>query len=174
VRTGFKTPDNLVTDQPLPGVFKELVGAEVRHWQSLPPGVTYTFTTEIPGLAGSAGAWAETLEVLTSSEHTRILARYEDGPFRGLAAMTGRMEGQGKVYYLGWLPDDDQTGALLTWLAGQCEIPIQESLPSGVILTQRGHYTIIANFNDHSVSVTTGLDQMEIAGRDVVVVSLET
>lgn len=53
VRSGFKTPSNLVTDQPLPGLLRQLVGATVVDWQSLPDGVSWQLETAVPGLAGS-------------------------------------------------------------------------------------------------------------------------
>jgi beta-galactosidase len=75
VRSGFKQPDNRVTDQPLPGALRDLAGATVTAWQSLPLPVGLPFQSAIPDLAGPATYWVETLQVATAVP----LATYDDG-----------------------------------------------------------------------------------------------
>lgn len=65
VRSGFKTPSNLVTEQPLPGVFRDLAGVGVQEWHALPNKVGYALESEIQGLDGEATVWAEALTPLT-------------------------------------------------------------------------------------------------------------
>jgi len=67
VRSGFKTPTNLVTDRPLPGLLHELAGLTITSWQSLPDGAGIEIETSMPGLAGSAGYWVETLQCNVST-----------------------------------------------------------------------------------------------------------
>ncbi|MBK7919515.1 MAG: beta-galactosidase [Chloroflexi bacterium] len=73
VRSGFKTTSNLVTDEPLPGALRELVGATVTGWQALPPDVGWELETAVPYLHGPAGYWLETLNAQTAS----VLATYK-------------------------------------------------------------------------------------------------
>jgi beta-galactosidase len=62
VRSGFKTESNRVSEQPLPGELRYLVGATVSDWQALPPGVAFDLSSEVPGLCGQAAFWAEALK----------------------------------------------------------------------------------------------------------------
>jgi len=52
VRSGFKTLANVVTEQPLPGPFRDLVGSTVSDWGLLPPGVGFGLASEMVRLAG--------------------------------------------------------------------------------------------------------------------------
>jgi len=165
VRSGFKTPANLVTDQPLPGVLRDLVGATVADWGSLPPGVGFDLVTDLPGLAGPASFWAESL---AAAPDTAVLARYVDGPYAGQAALTARPVGAGRALYLGWYPTEAQASALMTHLAAQAGVtPLADELPAGVIAARRGPYTLLLNFTDEAQMVQVSGKPLEIDPRDI-------
>jgi beta-galactosidase len=121
VRSGFKTLSNQVTDQPLPGVFRRLVGTVVTDWHSLPPGVTYDIQTDIPGLGGAASLWAEALypdlPAQSGEDIATTLASFTGGPFVGRPALTERLVGNGRALYMGWFPTLEQAQALVAYVA---------------------------------------------------------
>ena len=175
VRSGFKTTSNQVTDQPLPGLFRDLVGATVTDWHSLPPGVSYDLDTRIPGLVGSAAIWAEALNPVmpatqSMANNLRILAHYISGPFSSNAALVEHKVGAGKAFYLGWYPNDVQAEALMAHLASQANIIPLAELPEGLIVSQRGNHLILLNFTDEPLMATAQGQTILVGPRDVEVV----
>jgi len=175
VRSGFKTTDNQVTDRPLPGPFRELVGVTVKAWHSLPPGISYDLSTTIPDLSGPATVWAEALEPTYASsvpaeEEARVLASYVSGPFTAAAALAERKIGAGRALYLGWHPDDSQADALLAYLAAQQAISSYATLPDGLIACQRGHTIILLNFTGEPLTASVQGDSVRVHPREVEVV----
>ncbi len=166
VRSGFKDTCNQVTEQPLPGLLRNLTGITVRDWHSLPPGTNYDLLSNIPGLTGPATVWAEELHPMPATQHNlpdlHVLARYSSGAFSASAALTEHRLRSGRALYLGWLPNDKQAEALLAYLAAQAGIPTFASLPDGLIATRRGPHTILLNFTEE-------LLQANILGRTVTV-----
>jgi len=168
VRSGFKTPTNRVTDQPLPGVFRDLVGATVTEWQSLPPGVSFELASEIPGLGGAAETWAEALDGAAEP-----LARYASGPLASRAALTENKVGDGRALYLGWYPTVEQAAAILDLLAAQDHIArLANDLPAGIVVAQRGPYAIVLNFTDAQATVPIGGQSVIVQPRDAAVILL--
>lgn len=168
VRSGFKTPSNLVTDQPLPGVLRDLVAATVTDWASLPPGVGCDLATDLPGLAGPAAFW---IEALAPEPRTATLARYTDGPFAGAAALTECQAGAGWAAYLGWYPTEAQASAIMRRLADRAGVArLADDLPAGVIALQRGPYTLLLNFTDEPQTARVANVAVEIGPRDLRVV----
>ena len=169
VRSGFKTASNLVTDQPLPGVLRDLVAATVTDWGSLLPGIAFGLETGLSGLVGSAAVWAE---ALAPEPGTVALARYADGPFAGAAALTDATVGSGRVLYLGWYPTEAQVAAIAAYLAGAAGVArLVEDLPTGVVAARRGPYTLLLNFTDETQIVQAAGEAIEVGPRDVLVLS---
>jgi len=163
VRSGFKTPSNRVTDQPLPGALRKLAGATVTNWQVLPPGVGVDFQTAVPHLTGPATYWIETLK----SETAVPLAAYADGSG---AALTEHEVGNGRVLYLGFYPTAAQARALLVHLAGQLGLTWLPDLTPGLVATRRGPYTILLNFTDGPLEYKADGQTVPVAGRDIAVI----
>jgi beta-galactosidase len=175
VRSGFKTTSNQVTDHPLPGIFRELVGATVSDWHSLPPGISYDLSSAIPGLDGPAALWAEALSpdtsVLQSADpHLQILAHYTSGPFSSGAALLEHKIGAGRALYLGWHPNDAQAEGLLAHLASQSGIQSLSALPEGLVGFKRGAYLILLNFTDAPLMATAQGQSITVEPRGVQVV----
>ncbi len=163
VRSGFKTPSNLVTDQALPGLLRELVGATVKNWQSLPGDVGFEIDANIPDLQGPAAYWLEALLPESAEALARCTAT-------GRAALTMNVVGEGRVFYLGWYPSEAQARALLTHVANQqAGIPRLADLPPGLIAGQRGPYTILLNFTDQPLKATVGDEPVTVGPRDVTI-----
>ncbi|MBK8985771.1 MAG: beta-galactosidase [Chloroflexi bacterium] len=160
VRSGFKLPDNRVTDQPLPGALRPLAGARVTTWRSLPPDIGAAFQSDIPNLTGPATYWVETL----AAETAVSLAAYTDGSG---AALTEHGVGNGRVLYLGFYPTPAQATALLTHLAGQLAITRLADLPPGLLAARRGPYTILLNFSDGALTAVVQGEKVVVNGRDV-------
>jgi len=175
-RSGFKKINNLVTDQSLPGVFRDLVGISVSNWHSLPPNVSYGISSNIKGLAGSATIWAEALTPLVpdlnvSDPDLKILAEYTSGPFNSRAALTEHKIGAGKAFYLGWYPDDEHAESLASYLASQVGIFPLAGIPNGLIILQRGSYLILLNFTEKSLTACVQGQYILVGPRDVEVIT---
>lgn len=160
VRSGFKTTSNLVTDQPLPGLLRQLAGVRVTTWQALPDGIGLEVQTDLPDLAGQARYWVETLE----PEGAAVAGRYEDGR----AALTMNELGRGSVYTLGWYPDQAQTRSLLRFLGHKTGLSIQANLPDGVLIFRRGRFQLLLNFTDERQDVVVDAQQVSLPARDLL------
>ena len=168
-RSGFKTPENLVTADPLPGPFRALVGATVVAWHSLPPGAAYGLRSLGPNLTGMATGWAECLA--PSAPQTETLVAYSDGPWEGYAALTRQPLGNGQALYLGWRPTLEQTRALLIYLARGCSLERGPQLPEGLVALQRGEQRLVFNFTDQPQRFTHAGRQLTVAPRDFISLS---
>jgi beta-galactosidase len=168
-RSGFKTPTNLVTSQPLPGLFRPLIGATVTDWHALPPEAGFDFESSIDNLMGPATLWAEALAVEPGSG-ARMLGRYTAGPFAGRALITERPVGAGRALYAGWHPTEAQALALIARLTAQQGITsLVEALPAGGLAMQRGPYTLLFNFSDQNLPVKFRGQFIIVSPRDVKV-----
>ncbi len=163
VRSGFKTGSGLVTDRPLPGLLRDLAGATVTSWQSLPPGVAIDLQTDIPGLTGAAEIWQEVLA--PDDEQTEVLAVYKNGP----AALTRRRTGRGECVSLGWYPTPPQARALLADLSDRLAITRLGDFPDGVLAARRGNCRIFLNFTDRPQEIRLDGRTQTILPRDIFV-----
>ncbi len=177
VRSGFKTPNNVIIDQPLPGLLRGVAGVRVSEWQSLKPGIGYLLKSVVPGLAGKAETWVEALSPLRFEEQTEgsvnALATYGNGPLFPAAAFTENRLGKGSALYLGFYPSLEQVGAILRWLAERLEIEPAARMPEGVVAVRRGPYTVVLNFNDDPANVLVKGETLLVGPRDVEVVGQE-
>jgi beta-galactosidase len=172
VRSGFKTESNLVTDQPLPGDFRELTGVRVSSWQALPEGVTVGVEWLMVNIQwlmvnDAAATWVETLQPI--HEGVKVWARYRAWPGEGLAALTEQGVGRGRVFTLGFFPTSEQALALVTMLAEQTGIPHLEPLPHGLIAIPRGNFWVLLNFTDGPVTVKIEGEEVMVRPRDLLI-----
>jgi beta-galactosidase len=142
-RCGFKTLTNIVTDQPLPGPFRKLIGATVEAWHSIPPDITYLMTNHEYKLL-KAQVWAEGL----STQSARPVMSYTDGPLEGLAAVTIDTAGQGRAVYAGVWPAESVVNSLVSWILPQAGVESLAILPEGVLVSRRGDFIFLLNFTD--------------------------
>jgi beta-galactosidase len=167
VRSGYNTPTKIAVDQPLPGYFRDLVGTSIGAWHSLPPGIGYTLSSEIPGLSGQATVWAEAIDPAKSVES---LASYRSGPFNGLPALSEHSIGWGRAYYCGFFPEPSQALALMRYLVNRIGIPNIPRLHESVIAIRRGPYTVLLNFSDHPHSIELINRSVTVQPRDISIV----
>jgi len=167
VRSGFKTATNTVTDAPLPGIWRSLVGATVTAWHALPDGVGYGLDGAMADLGPEATFWVEALEPATAG----VLAHYTTGPFAGKAALTDNGYGAGRAFYLGFYPRVEQATALVRYLAARLGISsLVSDLPADVLAYRRGPYLLLLNFGEEAREVALeGMPQVSLASRDLVV-----
>lgn len=141
IRSGFKTPTNKVTGEPLPGALCTLVGATVTSWQSLPPDITMPVALMWRGWQRiNAARWLETLEV--ESDSAGVIASYVGATastpqLDGRAAMTVNQVGAGRVLYCGWLPDQAQADSLVGMLLPEAQVEPVGIVPQGVMVGRR-------------------------------------
>ncbi len=172
-RSGFKTTSNVVTDQPLPGVLRPLVGAAVTDWASLPPHVTFEVESAIDGLSGPVGLWMEALEPMRQPDgaSARALVHYTSGPYAGRPSLTEMPVGRGRALYLAWYPTGAQAGALLAHLCAAAGIAPLAGLPEGVIAARRGEQLILLNFTDETRQAIVQGRPVAVGARDVRIVA---
>jgi beta-galactosidase len=169
VRSGFKDSNNLVTEVSLPGELRKLVGARINKWHALPPGIGYEIDSPILGLNGSATFWAEYLEV----ERAQVLVRYKTGPFEGNPALTENTFGNGKVYYIGWYPEQTQAKFIMERICMSAGVPMVKGLPECVLVIPRGEYRVWLNFRSDAICLSVDGIEIEIPGRSVFVGQVE-
>jgi beta-galactosidase len=175
VRSGFKTESNRVSEQPLPGELRYLVGATVSDWQALPPGVAFDLSSEISGLGGQADFWAEALKPPLSActeeegeaQVFRCLARYTSGPLTGRVALSEHAFGAGRVLYCAWYPQVEQAQALLAHLVEETGVVRISGLPHGLVARRMGPYTILLNFSEQTLSTVVGDQEIAVPSRDI-------
>jgi beta-galactosidase len=147
IRSGFKTLTNIVTDKPLPGPFRNLVGTTVKTWHSLSPDVMYPLIdNKLQTL--EATIWAESL-VADSADP---LISYSGGPLEGKAAVTINKVGKGCAVYVGLWPNEAVLNSLISWLLPQAGIKQLAHVPEGVLTYRRKDsgcdYLFLLNFTD--------------------------
>jgi beta-galactosidase len=154
VRSGFKTPTNRVTDEPLPGALRELVGATVETWQSLPPGISLPVRLVWrDGETVDVCHWAEALTPHTAE----TLAFYNVPYFEAQAAMTWNAVGKGRAAYIGWFPDAAQADEIVAMLCERAQVRSNGAAPEGVILARRAdenqELIVAMNFTDRDAGI---------------------
>lgn len=94
-RSGIKEWNNSMTEATVPGIFRELCGAEVEEFDSL----NFGRKNRINGTQGESevSVWCDVLHPLTAE----TLAYYEEGFYRGRPAIVKNRFGNGLVYYFG-------------------------------------------------------------------------
>ena len=158
---------HLLTDLPLPGLLRELVGITVTDWHALPPGVSYAVAYGKEAIPASI--WAEALEPDPGTEE---LATYTAGPFGGAAALSCRPLSAGRALYLGWYPTLQQAELLVADLADRAAVDrLDPLLPEGVLRARRGRSTMLLNFTEQAqrVAVTRhgGPDVLRVVEADL-------
>ncbi len=143
-RCGVKDETNAIVDQPLPGLLRELVGAQVLEYESL-IGDTNHLICDEPMLQTSINIWCDILETSTA----RVIARYRDDHFASGAAITINSFGNGHVIYVGALGDGSIPEGLMDWLLETANLP-QTPTSSVEITERRSHDSIIRFYLNHT------------------------
>ena len=155
-RTGVKDVDNVVVNQPLPGLLAELCGVIVDEYDAITPNISQAITFDVDELAGqtlSVQIWCDIL----APHGAEVIAHYAQDYYAGKPAVTRNKFGQGQAIYLGAIGTDSFYEAILGWLLKQNNIQSDIKAPAGVEITKRsqGDQTIyfVLNFNSSSQSI---------------------
>lgn len=154
-RSGVKDSYNKCVMQPLPGIYRELVGARVREYNA--PGSylgQLKLTDDVlrenykkscryyPGgeddekLLRENAVYRQWCDIL-EAETAQVLAEYGDRYYSGSAAVTRNCYGAGTVYYIGTVCDRMFYISLAKCMASEKRIFYYDNLPLGVEVTYR-------------------------------------
>ncbi|MEU8794465.1 beta-galactosidase [Streptomyces sp. NPDC048643] len=115
-----------------PGAFREVLGVRSDELFPLLPGETAPLSGQVP--PGATGAlWSERLEL----KGAEAVARYEDGPLSGCAAVTRHALGAGSAWYVATHPDADTLAALLDRMCAEAGVAAPLVGPPGVEVVRR-------------------------------------
>jgi beta-galactosidase len=145
-RLGVKEEHSRIVDTPLPGLLRDVMGAELIDYQPIyseKQGVK--FSRSLAGADAECHVWADILD----PKKADVLATYTAGGYAGKAAITSNSFGKGKAIYIGaHLEPADLARVLLTLIASSgVKSPIQA--PPGVEVSarrsERGTLTYLLN-----------------------------
>ena len=102
-RTGLKDENNIVTDQPLPGLLAGLLGIRVSEYDPLPPGAERAVSVLATGAKMTGRMWADIIEPVGAE----ALAVYTEDRWAGKAAATANCAGSGTAWYIGTALDQE-------------------------------------------------------------------
>ncbi|NMB45653.1 MAG: cellulase family glycosylhydrolase [Firmicutes bacterium] len=146
-RSGTKEWSNAMTEETLPGLFRNLVGVEVEEFDSLNHGRTVPVTGAFGH--GTASIWCDILK----PQGAQVLARYSGDFYCGEAAVTVNSFGKGKVYYIGCDLDRTSMKVLMQHVAGSAGIvpPISPIVPGVEVVKKEKDdekpYLMVLNHN---------------------------
>lgn len=130
-RSGVKDNNNNCIMEPLPTVYRDLVGAEVTEYD--PIGKDEQVISDFAGRKFLCRQWCDILSPTTAKAY----AQYEDGFYGGTAAVTMNRYCSGVVYYVGTVCDMDFYESLAGNIMKQTGLPRLKGLPAGVEVTTR-------------------------------------
>ncbi len=163
-RSGVKNWNNVNVADVLPGAFADLCGISIRDYDCLD--TQHSVALRYGPHSGFRGmGWVDVL----SLGEAEPIAWYESEFYAGSPAITVNSVGQGKVYYMGTMPETKLLQAFLLDAVKESggALLFEGNLPSGVEAVKRsgpnGGLTMLLNHNDTSVAVpfSTWLGQRE-------------
>jgi len=160
-RSGTRHMDNRMTEETLPGYFRELAGIEVEEYDSI-----CNFKVKVSGQFGNgeASIWADIINPVTA----KPLAVYDSEYYKGKAAITVNSYGKGKCYYIGCDLDADATYALMDYIAKEAGVEkALDNVPENVEVVKKytedgKEFYFIMNFNNFESSVELPFDAINI------------
>lgn len=151
-RSGAYRPDMRV-HTPAPGPLAALSGVRIGRFDGLRPGVVGEISTREPLLSelpsARYGTWADLLE---PSPGTEVWGTYSERAYAGVAALTMRPHGAGRVITCGAALEGRSWAELFAVLARQTALPAI-ALPEGVRLSRHAGRPLLQNFSDESLAV---------------------
>jgi len=144
-RTGLMDRAGQLWEGPLAKPILHLIGANIEAYDGLPDD---TFgQIEMDGQPYKWGVWGD---LLFAPDQTRVLAKYADQFYAGVAAVTQQRFGKGVVTYCGVFSEGDFTSALLNKITQSAGLPIIP-LPDRTQLLRRDGFWIFLNYNETPV-----------------------
>ena len=130
-RSGVKDQNNNCIMEPLPTVYKELIGAEVREYD--PIGTGERSVKDYAGNIYPCYQWCDILTLTTAKAY----AVYNDDFYNGSPAVTMNRYCSGVAYYVGTVCDEEFYETLAGNVMMQTGIPKLKGLPEGIEVTTR-------------------------------------
>jgi len=182
-RSGVKEArNNIVVNAKLPGLLRELVGAEVEEYTPLENspfgepiiGVNAEKNIEIKFISlglvsvkGKVGMWADKLKPDTA----KVIAVYQNGIFAEQPAITINKYGKGNVVYVGTSLSPYLQKVLGQWLASETMILPALNTPLGVEAIWRGKKEVLYLLNHRNTEVNFPINNCFkelISGREII------
>ena len=131
--SGFRTEDATAYKNAALGPLEDLLKIHVRH--RFPPNEEGANIKWQDSKNVKCSSWCDALEV---KESVKVLAKYSDGPARGMPAVVECSLGKGKVLVFGTMPENEFLGK---WFKDYFKLETQElqSFSKGIIVTPRVH-----------------------------------
>jgi len=135
VFSGIADADDHIHPGGYPGAFRELLGVRAEEFGGLLAGQTVSLSGDLP--AGATGSLL-THDVNVEPD-VEVLARFTDGPFPGVPAVTGRAVGAGRASFVATVPDRQTLHGLLGLFAADAGIasPLPAEVHGSVQLAVR-------------------------------------
>ncbi|MEZ0537472.1 beta-galactosidase [Caldicellulosiruptoraceae bacterium PP1] len=163
-RSGVKDIENKILKIQPPGPFKELIGAEVFEYDAFFSRKN-SISSDIIACSSNVDLWADILETNTA----KPLAYYKDDYMKDKIAITENSFGNGKVYYIGSMPNDEFLKKLSNYILKDTDIkPIYQNILENIVFTERyaENYklTFILNYENKEYEI----DNSFIDGYDII------
>jgi len=162
--SGIADQDDRVYPGGYPGAFRDLLGVRVEEFGPLLPGVTTTLDN---GAVGTL--WSENVSVEPDVE---VIARFVDGAFPGVPAVTSRAVDAGAASYVATSLGERERTDLLALFARRAGIEsnLDASVHGAVEVitrvTETHEYRFVVNHSATTVQVP-GVDGIDLLGADV-------
>ena len=167
MRTGVKNENNVcLSDAPLPGSFGELTGVEILDYDCLREfGVRVSLGGKT---AGTAQKWCDIID-LNGAE---AIARYADEFYKDSPAVTANAYQNGRVYYVGFEPDERLMSAIVDIISAKLGIKPISGAANGVEFVRRssadGNYYFALNHSDRPAKITPNPGWEAVLGSDTL------
>ncbi len=146
----------VITDQPLPGELRELLGVRVKEYDPFPESMKNAILPEagaLPQAEYEVDYWAEVIE----PQGAEVVARFQSDYYAGGPAVTVNAFGDGKAVYVGTVGDEAFFTDFVAWLMEQADLEAPPAMPPGLEYRIRegkaADYTFLLNHNGEPVSV---------------------
>ncbi|ANP71412.1 beta-galactosidase [Cryobacterium arcticum] len=169
VFSGIADADDHIHPGGYPGAFRDLLGVRAEEFGGLLAGQTVALSGDLP--VGSTGSLL-THDVSVAAD-VDVLARFDDGPFPGVPAITGRTAGAGRASFVATVPDRAALVALVGRFATDAGIhsPLPEEVHGTVQLALRQsdtrEYLFYINHSALAVTVPLGAADGDLTAVDL-------
>ena len=172
VFSGIADADDHIHPGGYPGAFRELLGVCAEEFGGLQPGQTVRLTGDLTGTGSLL-----THDVTVQAD-VAVLARFDDGPFPGVPAITSRAAGAGRASFVATVLDRDTLTALVGRFAAEAGIvsPLPAEVHGLVQLAVRQgdteDYLFYINHSAQPVTVALTGAGGDLAARDLAALDL--
>lgn len=170
VFSGIADADDHIHPGGYPGAFRELLGIRAQEFGGLLAGQTVALTGELP--AGSTGSLLT--HDVTVGPDVEVLARFADGPFPGVPAITTReLPGGGRASFVGTVLDRAALTAFVGRISADAGLssPLPEDVHGSVQLAVRQsdteEYLFYINHSARAVTVALSPADGALAALDL-------